>query len=107
MTEKVFKSQAALAAYAAQASLDFEPGHPLPVEREALYSRYTFVRNGLIVGYGVIDPGAEDDEPELVLFTDRCPCCGERRVDHLVWIDDETVECTTCGAWYDPGEKEA
>ena len=32
-----------------------------------------------------------------------CPSCGERLIDHLVWIDDETVRCTTCGSDYRPG----
>ena len=31
--------------------------------------------------------------------------CGERRVDWLIWINDETVQCQTCGAEYQPGDK--
>jgi transcription elongation factor Elf1 len=31
----------------------------------------------------------------------RCPQCGERRVDQLVWIEDgEAVECQRCGTVY-------
>lgn len=31
-----------------------------------------------------------------------CPHCGERRMDMLVWIEDDRVECQTCGHHYDP-----
>ncbi|MFN0132726.1 MAG: hypothetical protein ACKVW3_09395 [Phycisphaerales bacterium] len=34
---------------------------------------------------------------------DACPLCSERRVDMLVWIDDDRVECTMCGMVYQPG----
>lgn len=35
-----------------------------------------------------------------------CPHCGNTNADELVWTDDEDhVECTRCGALYDPGEK--
>jgi hypothetical protein len=67
MTEKAFKTPAALAAYAA------EHGDVSAIE--------------------------------LVAFAYRCPGCGERHVDNLVWIDDETVKCATCGALYDPNEE--
>lgn len=32
-----------------------------------------------------------------------CPACGEDRMDHLVWIDDERVQCAECGRIYRPG----
>ncbi len=31
-----------------------------------------------------------------------CPECGEARVDYLVWQNDDTVTCTTCGHEYTP-----
>lgn len=43
-----------------------------------------------------------DDEANLVPCQDACPRCGERHVDHLVWIEDDIVRCTTCGIEYDP-----
>jgi ribosomal protein S27E len=34
---------------------------------------------------------------------DRCPECGENRVDYLVWDEDgEYVTCATCGTVYVP-----
>ena len=38
----------------------------------------------------------------LVAPKDRCPECGERRQDKLVWHGDEFVECMTCGCRYLP-----
>jgi hypothetical protein len=32
-----------------------------------------------------------------------CPGCNERRQDLLVWQDDDTVRCGTCGMNYVPG----
>jgi len=46
-----------------------------------------------------IENGAEE---ELVDVACACPSCGERRVDWLVWIDDEWVECQTCKTVYKP-----
>lgn len=46
--------------------------------------------------------------PDLVVQLDlaaerhACPQCGERRIDFLVWIDDEQVKCETCGQTYEP-----
>lgn len=34
-----------------------------------------------------------------------CPRCGESRVDMLAWLDDEFVECLTCGQTYRPGKQ--
>ena len=31
-----------------------------------------------------------------------CPRCSERRIEFLVWIDDDNVRCTSCGTIYDP-----
>jgi len=42
------------------------------------------------------------DHADLVSPDDACPTCGERDVDRLVWIDDDTVRCTMCGTEYDP-----
>ena len=41
-------------------------------------------------------------EEEVVDDGDECPGCGEFRVDYLVWVDDDTVRCTTCGTEYQP-----
>ena len=32
-----------------------------------------------------------------------CPWCGEREMDLLIWVEDDVVECHTCGCRYDPG----
>ena len=32
----------------------------------------------------------------------ECPKCKEWSMDLLVWIDDDTVECATCGTRYQP-----
>lgn len=40
---------------------------------------------------------AEDLAPESC----ACPACGERDMDNLVWIDDETLRCE-CGREYKP-----
>ena len=29
-----------------------------------------------------------------------CPKCREARMDYLVWIDDDSVRCVSCGAVY-------
>ncbi|MGE3807079.1 MAG: hypothetical protein AB7K24_20640 [Gemmataceae bacterium] len=33
----------------------------------------------------------------------ECPLCGENEHDRLIWIDDDTLRCTMCGAEYQPG----
>jgi Zn ribbon nucleic-acid-binding protein len=33
---------------------------------------------------------------------EACPKCGERDADRLVWIDDDTVQCGSCGTKYRP-----
>lgn len=35
-----------------------------------------------------------------------CPNCGENRSDFLVWLDDEFVQCASCGHMYQPGSRE-
>ena len=44
------------------------------------------------------------DESDVVADCFICPGCSENRVDWLVWISDDMVDCQTCGASYDPGE---
>ena len=44
----------------------------------------------------------DHDAANLVAQDDACPKCGERHVDHLAWLDDEVVHCTSCGADYEP-----
>jgi uncharacterized Zn finger protein len=44
-----------------------------------------------------------DTESELNCVDDPCPHCGENRVDSLVWLDEETVQCASCGRLYRPG----
>ena len=39
---------------------------------------------------------------ELVDQEYACPRCGERRVDWLVWQDDEHIRCETCSNIYKP-----
>lgn len=35
----------------------------------------------------------------------KCPKCGERDADHLVWIEDDRIDCQMCGTTYDPSER--
>ena len=42
--------------------------------------------------------------PELVHVELACPVCKERRMDKLLWHDDQTVRCTNCGTLYEPGK---
>lgn len=46
-----------------------------------------------------------DDDFESNLVSDPCPQCSERRADCLVWEDDLTVRCSTCGTTYRPGDQ--
>lgn len=39
---------------------------------------------------------------ELVDAACRCPRCGERHVDALVWQKDRRVKCSNCGTRYEP-----
>ncbi len=43
-------------------------------------------------------------DDHLVEPEDACPECGERRVDELIWQndEDEQVRCATCGFVYIP-----
>ena len=41
-------------------------------------------------------------ETDLVAPRDACPRCGQRDIDLLIWIDDDRVECKTCGTIYNP-----
>jgi rubredoxin len=41
----------------------------------------------------------------LVTVACACPQCGERRLDYLIWNEEEQVECQTCGQVYDPNEQ--
>lgn len=48
---------------------------------------------------------ATTDAIDLVDASSKCPCCGERRVDFLMWDEDFTVvTCESCGSVYDPSE---
>lgn len=49
-----------------------------------------------------MSPRNNDRAPNLVSPKDACPRCGERDVDRLVWIDDDTVRCAKCGTGYQP-----
>lgn len=46
---------------------------------------------------------------DLVQVACGCPGCGERRIDALVWQndEDEQVRCSTCGFIYSPGLEHA
>jgi len=46
----------------------------------------------------------DDEGNELVVPGSKCPRCGERRMDWLVWHEDK-VECATCSMIYDPNEE--
>ena len=43
-------------------------------------------------------------EGDLVLEMFGCPRCGERRMDRLTWLeeDSEHVECQSCSYVYEP-----
>ena len=47
-------------------------------------------------------PAIGNQEIELVPWDGRCPKCDEQRMNNLAWLDDETVECATCGNRYTP-----
>jgi hypothetical protein len=45
----------------------------------------------------------DDDEDEDVAREDRCPNCGNRKMDELIWIENGAigeVECGRCGHHY-------
>ena len=52
------------------------------------------------------EPSWKDDvtyyKEEFCREDAACPQCGERNIDLLVWINDETVACYTCGNKYNP-----
>ena len=48
------------------------------------------------------EPAENPEEEALVPEHSACPRCGERRMDWLVWQDDERVKCSTCGEVYAP-----
>ena len=48
----------------------------------------------------IMDEGDQDPESDDVAFP--CPHCGERHIDSLVWLDDEIVQCISCGRTYRP-----
>jgi hypothetical protein len=35
----------------------------------------------------------------------KCPICGERRMDWLVWVDDDMLECANCRVRYRPTDE--
>ena len=49
-------------------------------------------------------PASEAPDYDVVADCFICRGCSENRVDWLVWINDDVVECQTCGAHYDPSE---
>ncbi len=46
---------------------------------------------------------SETPQDNLVEPNLGCPSCGERDADNLVWLNDDRVECKTCGTEYTPG----
>jgi len=48
------------------------------------------------------EPAENPEEEALVAEHNACPQCGEKRIDWLVWQDDERVKCSTCGEVYAP-----
>ena len=38
---------------------------------------------------------------ERVSADEQCPNCHENRMDYLVWQDDETIKCASCGCEYE------
>jgi rubredoxin len=45
------------------------------------------------------------DQEDLAPESFKCPVCGERRMDWLAWVDDETLECSVCHARYRPTDE--
>ena len=39
---------------------------------------------------------------ERVAWVFRCPRCDEQRMDWLVWVADDKVQCLNCKAVYTP-----
>ena len=56
------------------------------------------LRETLLALADELDPPTADN----VLPDAGCPQCGERDVDRLVWLDDESVQCSRCGTTYRP-----
>jgi rubredoxin len=42
-----------------------------------------------------------DEGSDLVPAALGCPVCHERRMDYLVWTDDEWIKCISCGIIFD------
>lgn len=55
-----------------------------------------YLRDMAADGFQFVEPFA------LVKSEWRCPDCGERRQDNLVWNEDDTITCQTCGCVYLP-----
>ena len=49
----------------------------------------------------IIAEAGDVSECETVGPDEYCPVCHESRMDYLVWQDDETIRCETCGCEYD------
>ena len=43
-----------------------------------------------------------ENESELVDCEFACPNCGNRTMDDLIWVDDDTLKCTHCQTVFDP-----
>jgi hypothetical protein len=39
---------------------------------------------------------------EMVPNESICPQCRERRIDKLIWVTDDAVECAVCKKRYEP-----
>ena len=52
--------------------------------------------------FGGDRPASENMEADLVAEDHASPGCSERRADWLGWLNDEQVECATCGEVYRP-----
>ena len=47
-----------------------------------------------------------NEDKDKVCLGDGCPGCGEMRVDHLVWSqEDHSIDCSTCKMNYVLGER--
>jgi hypothetical protein len=53
-------------------------------------------------GGGEPDVYTSRDFEGRVAEAESCPTCGQDLIDMLVWLDDDTVKCTTCETVYDP-----
>lgn len=81
MAQQVAEYEASMAEYEASGIKD---------EQDAAMGWRWSTSTAAVAGFDLVEP-------------DHSCACGERRMDWLVWRDDETVTCASCSAIFRPG----